>query len=87
MNVINEKEMYEQIMSKYKIMSNKKLKTIINILDNTEGLCRPEFVEFCNYLLSLDNKNGEENVNTKKRESKRQETAKSSEGYTERSIS
>ena len=87
MNVIKEKEMYEQLMSKYEIMSNKKLKTIINILDHTEGLCMPEFVEFCNYLLSLDNNKGEENVKTKKCQSKRQATTKSSQRYIKRDIS
>ena len=56
MQVSKEKELYDQVMSKYNVMSNKKLRTIIEILDETEGLCMPEFLEFCQYLLELDKK-------------------------------
>ena len=51
-----EKQLYNDVMSKYKVMDNRKLKTIIKILDKTEGLCMPEFLEFCEYLLKLDRK-------------------------------
>ena len=54
MNVIQEKEMYDDVMKKYNKMGDKKLRTIIKILDHTEGLCMPEFLEFCHYLLKLD---------------------------------
>ena len=52
----NEKELYDDVMNKYNNMSNKKLKTIITILNTTEGLCMPDFLEFCEYLLKLDEK-------------------------------
>ena len=32
-----EKQLYNDVMSKYKVMDNRKLKTIIKILDKTEG--------------------------------------------------
>ena len=51
---LEEKKLYEKVMSKYHIMDNKKIKRIIHILDTTEGLCMPEFLEFCHYLLELD---------------------------------
>ena len=56
MQVNEEKKLYDQVMNKYNVMGNKKLKTIINILNTTEGLCMPEFLEFCQYLLKLDKK-------------------------------
>ncbi len=54
LTVSEEKELHDQVMSKYKKMSDRKLKKIIRILDNTEGLCMPEFLEFCQHLQSLD---------------------------------
>ena len=56
MQVNKEKELYNQVMSKYHVMNNKKLKTIIHILNTTEGLCMPEFLDFCQYLMKLQEK-------------------------------
>ena len=59
--IVNEKELYNEVMLKYSVMTDEKLKRIIHILDTgkIEGLCMPEFLEFCQHLLSLDNKNNE----------------------------
>ena len=57
----NEQQMYDEVMLKYNVMTDKKLKRIIHILDTgkIEGLCMPEFLEFCQHLLSLDRENNE----------------------------
>jgi len=54
LTIAQEKKLHDEVMTKYKKMSDKKLKKIIKILDNTEGLCMPEFLEFCKHLQSLD---------------------------------
>ena len=54
--IANEKEQYDKLMYKYRRMDDKKLQTIIKILNNTEGLCMPEFLEFCKHLIALDKK-------------------------------
>lgn len=54
LTVPEEKKLHDEVMSKYKIMKDAKLKKIIKILDNTEGLCMPEFLDFCKHLQSLD---------------------------------
>ena len=56
LTIQTEKQLYDEVMSKYKTMDDRKLKTIITILNRTEGLCMPEFLEFCQYLLELDKK-------------------------------
>ena len=82
---IQERELYNEVMGKYKVMTNKKLKTIIDILNHAEGLCMPEFLEFCEYLLQLDK--GRKNGESKKFEGERKTITKSSTGYTEGDIS
>ena len=54
LTIAQEKKLHDEVMTKYKKMSDKKLKKIIKILDNTEGLCMPEFLDFCKHLQSLD---------------------------------
>ena len=50
----NEKQVYDEVMAKYHVMTDKKLKRIIHILDTgVEGMCMPEFLDFCQYLLKL----------------------------------
>ena len=52
----DEKKLYEEVMSKYKKMNDKTLKKIIHILDSgVEGICMPEFLEFCQHLQKLEN--------------------------------
>ena len=54
-SIKNEKKLYDEVMMKYKSMSDKKLKRIIRILDSgVEGLCMPEFIDFCRHLQSLE---------------------------------
>ena len=54
----NEKELYNQVMKKYNKMNDKTLKKIIHILDQgVEGLCMPEFIEYCKHLQSLEARN------------------------------
>jgi len=54
LTVPEEKKLHDEVMGKYKKMKDKKLKKIIKILDHTEGLCMPEFLEFCKHLQSLE---------------------------------
>jgi len=54
LTIAQEKKLHDEVMAKYKKMSDKKLKKIIKILDHTEGICMPEFLEFCKHLQSLD---------------------------------
>ncbi len=54
LTVPQEKKLHDEVMGKYKKMKDAKLKKIIKILDHTEGLCMPEFLEFCKHLQSLE---------------------------------
>ena len=58
LDIKSEKALYDEVMQKYRKMSDKKLKRIIRILDTgVEGLCMPEFLEFCQYLIALQKEN------------------------------
>ena len=57
--VKDEKKLYEEVMKKYHVMDDKTLKRIIHILDTgVEGMCMPEFLEFCQYLQKISNDKG-----------------------------
>ena len=54
LTIAEEKKLHDEVMAKYKKMSDKTLKKIIHVLDRNSEICMPEFLEFCKHLQSFD---------------------------------